>query len=174
MNKKLLSALVGLAFATPLYFGEDVSANSGFTGCFGKAGLAEGTNAATIKTNAPNGAGTDFAIHGIAYEKADTDNIAMTALAVQAADTKCLYLVQIDKDGTVSLKKGVERLTTDVAAGKALQWPTPDANCCPIGGIKVVTVAVTFTSGTTDMSAAGVTCTCFDFMGGMPSYPQTS
>lgn len=152
-------------------FGEDVLANSGLTGCVTKAGLAEGTNAATIKTAAPNGAGTDYAIHGLGYHKADTDNIAMTALAVQAADTKCLYLVQIDSAGTVSMKKGEEKLTTDVSTGKALQWPMPDADKCPIAGIEITTVAVTFTSGTTDLSAAGITAVYFDFIGGMPTKP---
>lgn len=147
----------------------------GATACFSKAGLAEGTNAATIKTAAPNGAGTDYAIDGLAYEKADTDNIAMTALAVQAADTKCLYLVQIDSAGTVSLVKGDEVLTTDLTNGtKVLQWPRPAAAKCPIGAIKVATVAVTFTSGTTDLSAAGITATYYDFAGGMPAAPLTS
>lgn len=136
----------------------------GGTLCLAKAGLAEGTNANTIKTAAPNGAGTDFAIDGLMYHKADTDNIAMTALAVQADLTSCLYLVQIDSGGTVSLKKGTERLTADVANDEfLLEWPRPDASNCPIGGIKVVTSGGTFTSGTTDLSDAAVTDTYYDF-----------
>jgi hypothetical protein len=147
----------------------------GATECYSKAGLAEGTNAATIKTAAPNGAGTDYAINGLAYHHADTDNIAMNALAIQADLTTCLYLVQITSAGVVSLKKGVEVLTADLAAGnKVLHWPLPDANNCPIGAIKVATSATTFTSGTTDLSAAGVTATYYDFGGGMPDAPLTS
>lgn len=148
---------------------------AGRTACFSKAGLAEGTNAATIKTNAPNGAGTDFSIHGIGYHKADTDNIAVTAHAQQAALTKCLYLVQIDSAGTVSTKKGDEWLTTEVTAGKALQWPDPDANKCPLGGYKVVLAnAATYTNGTTDHSATDVTVTYYDFLGGIPDAVITS
>ena len=148
---------------------------AGQTACFAKAGLAEGTNAATIKTAAPNGAGTDYSIAGIGYHKADTDNIAVTAHAAQAADTKCLYLVQIDSAGTVSTKKGDEVLTTDLTAGnKVLHWPKPDDSKCPIGAYKVATVAVTYTNGTTDLSAAGITATYYDFAGGMPLAPLTS
>lgn len=144
--------------------------------CFSKAGLAEGTNSATIKTAAPNGAGTDFAIDGLAYHKADTDNISVTAHAAQAALTKCLYLVQIDSDGTVSTKKGTEQLTTDLTNGKqVLHWPKPDASKCPIGGYKVALAnAATYTNGTTDHSASDVTVTYYDFAGGMPNRPLQS
>lgn len=161
------------AFLRPS-FGADGGGNAGRTACYSSAGLAEGTNAGTIKIVAPNGAGVDFAINGLAYHKADTDNIAVTAHAAQAADTKCLYLAQLDSAGTLSTKKGDEVLTTDVTNGRGLQWPQPDANKCPIGGYRVVTVAVTFTNGTTDFSAAGVTVTCFNFAGGMPNQPLTS
>lgn len=142
----------------------------GATECFSKAGLAEGTNSATIKTAAPNGAGTDYSINAYAYHKADTDNIAVTAHAVQAVLTKCLYLVQIDLDGTVSTKKGNEELATDLTAGsKALHWPEPDAARCAIGGYKVALASsATFTNGTTDHSAANVTVTYYDFAGGLP------
>lgn len=136
----------------------------GGTLCLSKAGLAEGTNANTIKTAAPNGAGIDFCIDGLMYHKADTDNIAMTALAAQADLTSCLYLVQITSGGTVSIKKGTERLTADVANDEyLLEWPQPDASNCPIGGFKVVTSGGTFTSGTTDLSDGAVTDTYYDF-----------
>lgn len=144
------------------------------TGSFGKAGLAEGTNAATIKTNAPNGAGIDFAIKGIGYHKADTDNIAMTALALQAADTNCMYGVMIDSSGTVSLTKGNEVLTTKLGLSDSLQAPPITDNTCPIGFMKIATVAVTFTSGTTDLSASGVTATFYDLLGGIWERPQVS
>lgn len=174
MKLKTLALLIGALPYMPS-FGADAMADRGRTACLSSAGLAEGTNAATIKTAAPNGAGTDFAIDGIAYHKADTDNIAVTAHAAQAADTKCLYLVQIDSAGTVSTKKGDEVLTVDLTNGKtALHWPTPDADKCAIGAYKVATVAVTFTNGTTDHSAAGVTVTYYNFGAGMPQAPLTS
>lgn len=147
----------------------------GFTGALSSAGLAEGTNAATIKTAAPNGAGTDFGINGLAYHYADTDNIAVTAHSAQAADTKCLYLVQVNSSGTISTVKGTEQLTTDLTAGKkVLVWPRPEANKAALGGYKVATVAVTFTNGTTDHSAAGVTVTYYNFAAGLPPAPLTS
>jgi hypothetical protein len=147
----------------------------GATECFAKAGLAEGTNANTIKINAPNGAGIDFSINGVAYHKADTDNIAITAAAVQADLTKCLYLVQIDSDGTVSTVKGTEELTADLVSGKrVLHWPEPAANKCPIGAVKVENIAGTFTAGSTDLGAGTVTDTYYDFAGGMPVAPLTA
>lgn len=156
-------------------FGSDTLALSGQTSCFAKAGLAEGTNANTIKIAAPNGAGIDFAIDGIAYHKADTDNIAVTAHTQQAALTSVLYLVQIDSSGTVSTKKGNEEVTADLGVNKALQWPLPDDNKCPVGGYKIATAtATTYTNGSTDHSAAGITATYYDFAGGMPLVPQVA
>lgn len=147
----------------------------GGTLCLSKAGLAEGTNANTIKTAAPNGAGTDYCINGLLYHKADTDNIAMTALAAQAALTTCLYLVQANAAGTISMKKGTEVLNTDLAAGNAvLHWPLPDASNCALGFIKVKCAnAATFTSGTTDLSATDVTATYYDVLVPPPA-PLTS
>lgn len=147
-----------------------IGGSRGAVECYSSAGLAEGTNAATIKTAAPNGAGTDFAINGFAYHKADTDNIAVTAHAAQAALTKCLYLVQIDSAGTISTKKGNEELVTDLANGsKGLHWPLPDDSKVAIGGYKVALAnAATFTNGTTDHSATDVTVSYFNFAGGMP------
>lgn len=156
--------------------GADQKAMAGQTACFSRAGLAEGTNAATIQIAAPNGAGIDYAIDGIAYHKADTDNIAVTAHAVQAVSTKCLYLVQINAAGTVSTKKGTEVLTADLTAGVAvLQWPELDDDNCAIGGYKVETNgSTTFTNGTTDLGAAGITDVYYNFAGGLPLGPLTS
>lgn len=155
--------------------GQDILNNSGLTGCFAKAGLAEGTNANTIKIAAPNGAGIDYVIHGVAYHKADTDNIAVTAHAQQAVSTSCLYLVQINAAGTVSTKKGTEQLTASLGDNLSIQWPNADADSCPIGGYKVATNAsTTFTNGSTDLGAAGITDTYYDFIGGMPLAPQVA
>jgi len=150
--------------------------STGGTACFSKAGLAEGTTSATIKTAAPNGAGTDYAILGLGYHKVDTDNIAVTAHTVQATETTCLYLVQINSSGTVSTKKGDEVSTTELTEGRAvLKWPKPDDSKCPIGGYKVaVATSYTYTNGTTDHSATGMTVTYYDFVGGMPQSPLTA
>lgn len=117
--------------------------------------LIEGTNANTIKITNP----ISFSIAGQLYAKAATDNIAMTALTAQAADTKCMYLVCIDAAGAVSLVKGVEVTT---ASGDSAYLPEQPAAVCVIGAFKIVTVAVTFESGTDDLAKSGVTDTFYD------------
>lgn len=135
----------------------------GGTCCLSKAGLAVGSAGATVDIAAPNGAGIDYAIDGIVYHKADTANNAITAAAVQAALYSCLYLVQIDKDGTVSTVKGTAVLTADVGV-TPLQWPSPSASNCPIGGFRIDCASgYTYTPGTTLNSATGITDTYYDF-----------
>ena len=56
----------------------------GGTLCLSKAGLHKGTTT-TLDIAAPNGAGVDFCIGGKMYHKADTNTIATTACAQQAA-----------------------------------------------------------------------------------------
>jgi hypothetical protein len=120
---------------------------------FGVPGLAEGTNANTLKTAAV----TSYTIAGVNYSKAATDNLAMTACTQQAISTYCLYLVSINSSGTVTTTKGTST-ATDTATLPALP-----ASSAAIGYFKVVTDAShTFTSGTTDLSAAGITATYKD------------
>ena len=131
----------------------------GITMALNSGGLAEGTNANTLQA----AVAFDYAIDGLVYTEAITDNIAMTACATQAALTSCLYLVSINAAGAHTVTKGRDILTADLASGKdALQWPAcPEANC-PWGGFRVATAAATtFTSGTTDLSAAGITDTYY-------------
>jgi len=145
----------------------------GGTFCLSKAGLAEGTNANTIQIAAPNGAGIDFAIAGKLYHKADTDNIAMTALTIQPALYTCLYLVQINVDGTVSMVKGTQILTADVGR-EPLNYPELTAANCPVGVIRIATASgYTFTSGTTDLSATGITATYEDVFA-VPDAPKVA
>jgi hypothetical protein len=146
----------------------------GGTICLSSAGLAEGTNSGTIKIVAPNGAGVDFAINGLLYHKADTDNIAITAATAQADLTTCLYLVTLNASGTLATVKGTEVLTANLTAGThVLDWPAPAANTCPIGAIKVVNSGGTFTAGTTDLGAATVTDTYYNIFA-IPEAPLTS
>jgi hypothetical protein len=123
--------------------------------CLTAAGLAEGTNAATIKTvNTAN-----YSIGGQLYTKAATDNIAITATAQQAISTFCMYLVSINAAGTVVVTKGTE-LGTDIAVLPALP-----ASSAPLGAFKIATDgATTYTGGTTDNGAAGITDTYYDLM----------
>lgn len=148
----------------------------GGTLCLSKAGLAEGTNDATIKTAAPNGAGIDFAINGILYHKADTDNIDPTACAAQADLTTCLYLITLNSSGTLDTIKGTEVLTANLTAGThVLEWPTPAADTCPIGAIKIATSGATFTVGTDDITddISSGTVTFYDLIA-VPPAPLTS
>lgn len=155
--------------------GSNILSRSGATGCMSKAGLAEGTNPATIRIAAPNGAGVDFAIDGLCYHRADADNIAVSAHNQQAVSTTCLYLVQVDGSGTVSTKKGEERLTASLGDNMSVQWPMPDADKCPMGAYKIATNDSTpFTNGTTDIGAAGITATFYDFALAMPNAPVVS
>ncbi len=139
----------------------------GGTMCHSKAGLAIGSGDTTaLDVAAPNGAGIDFAINGILYHLADGADKAVTAQAVQAISTSCMYIVQLNSSGTLSTVKGKEVLTADVTSGKeALTFPQPTEDNCVIGAVRVDTNAsVTFTMGTTAFSAAGITDTYYDYM----------
>ena len=131
-----------------------LSVNGNFQ--FGNPALAEGTNAGTIKTVAA----TVVSINGLMYSKAITDNIAVTACAVQADLTTCMYLVTMETDGDIVVTKGTEQLT---GSGKDLLWPTIPANSAVLGAIKVVTSGATFTAGTTDLGAGTVTDTYYNY-----------
>jgi hypothetical protein len=127
--------------------------------CLVSAGLAEGTNANTIKT----AAAIDYCIDGIIYEKAITDNIAVTAGTTQAVLTTCLYTISVDSAGAVTVTQGDSVLSADLA-DKGLEWPSPPADNCVIGGLKIALAnAATFTPGSTDLGATDVTDTFYDF-----------
>jgi hypothetical protein len=115
---------------------------------YGGAGLAEGTNAHTLKTTYPVG----FEVAGQAYHKAATDNIAMTACAEQADGTTCYYLVTVDAAGTVTTTKGTATALPEAPDSEAI-----------LGAFKIVTDGAAFTSGTTDLGAATVTDTYANF-----------
>lgn len=78
--------------------------------------IEEGTNDATIKTTSGNGlTATPYMIDGCYYTKATTDNVTATACAEQAVNTRCRYLISIDKAGTITTTKGTE--VTSVTTG---------------------------------------------------------
>lgn len=143
----------------------------GGTFCLSKAGLGKGTTGKQIAIASPNGAGVDYAIGGILYHKADAASAAIPAAGEQAADTTCLYLVCLDSAGALGTAKGKDVKNTDIAnnAG-AIHYPAVPAGGCAIGAIKIKTVAVTFTAGTTAFDAAGVTATFSDLFA-VPAAP---
>ena len=149
----------------------------GGTGCLNKAGLGIGSTPAELSIAAPNGAGVDYMIDGYAYHLADDGTVVMTAMAVQAVSTSCLYLVMLDSSGTLSTVKGTERLTVDITSGKyPLEWPQVNAvTKAAIGAFRVDTDgSTTFTGATTDLDDGGVTDTYYDFGIGVPDNPITS
>jgi hypothetical protein len=152
--------------------GNSIAALSGATACLAKAGLKIGSTATEVATAAPNGAGLDFCIDGIAYYKVDDATATLTAAAQQGLLTSCLYLVSVDSSAVISSVKGKEEVTTELGDNLSLQWPQPLADTCPIGGFKIALVsAATFTCGTTDLDASDVTATYYDFSLGIPNTP---
>lgn len=145
--------------------------------CMVKAGLAIGDGAKTgVAIAAPIGAGIDYCIDGILYNKADAaTNLPFTAAAIQPVLTKCLYLVCVDAAGAVTTVKGTAVLTAALTAGTAvLQWPDLPANKAPIGAVKIALASTaTFTAGTTALDATNVTATYYDLFC-LPSAALTS
>lgn len=148
--------------------------NRGGTQCFSSAGLAIGGTASKAKIAAPNGAGVYYAINGLFYHKADTDDCILFTGLTQADLTTCLYLVCLSTAGAVTVVQGTAVLTAALTAGTAvLHWPTPTVNTCPIGAIKIATNGGAFTGATTELSAATITDTYYNLTL-VPSAPLTA
>jgi len=131
--------------------------NSGYASLTA-AGLAEGTNAATFKT-----ANTlTFTNNGVFKSKAATDNLAFSSGHTALGNSQaCLFGVWVNASGTVSTSQG-----PIVAAGDPCPVPgAPASGLTLVGLIKVTTSSsATFTAGTTDLGAAGVTDVYYDCM----------
>lgn len=115
------------------------------------AGLAMGGTAAHMKTVNT----CEVVLNGIFYECAVNSDIELSS-TVQAADTTCYYLIcykPSTADFNVTKGKDGDTNLYNIA--------TP-ALSVPIGYVKVVTVAVTFTMDTDDFNASGVTSTFYD------------
>jgi len=138
-------------------------ANSGYLSLTA-AGVAEGTNANTFKTTNT----LTFTSNGVFKSKAATDNLTFTAGTALAASQACLFAVWITSGGTVSTSQG-----PIVAAGDPCPVPGQvTAGTTLVGLIKVTTSsAVTFTPGSTDLSASGITAAFSDCMD-MPGTAQ--
>nr|BDD47848.1 hypothetical protein 21 [Burkholderiaceae bacterium] len=135
--------------------------NGGFES-LSAAGLAEGTNANTFKTTAT----LVYTSDGVFKSKGATDNIPFSAgHTQQAASTTCLYGVFIDAAGNITTSQG-----PIVPSGDQKPFPTaPAANLTCLGLIQVTTNgSTTFTAGSTDLGAGGVTDAFFD-VSRMPS-----
>lgn len=138
-------------------------ANSGYLSLTA-AGLAEGTNSATFKTTNT----LAFTNNGVFKSKGATDNLVFSTGTALAASQACLFGVWIDGSGNVTTTQG-----PIVAAGDPCPVPSQTtAGVTLVGLIKVTTSsAATFTPGTTDLSASGITDAFFDCMD-MPGSAQ--
>jgi len=146
----------------------------GGTLCLSKAGLAIGGTAQKVKIAAPNGAGVDYCINGLAYHKADADDVFTLSGDNVDDGYSCIFLMCLNSSGTASIVQGTSVLTADITSGKnALRWPQPTANTCAIGAVRVDTDGADFVPGTTALSAAEVTDTYYDFFA-VPDTPITS
>jgi hypothetical protein len=136
----------------------------GGTLCLSKAGLAIGGTATKVKTAAPNGAGIDYCIEGILYHKTDADDVFTLSGDALAASKMCLFLLGLNSSGTMTVVQGDTYSTSDIENGlKTIQWPKMTEGYCPIGAVLVETAAgYTFTPGTTNLSATGITDTYID------------
>ncbi len=145
----------------------------GGTVSLGKAGLAVGSNTAKAKILVPGSiAGMFFAIKGLIYYVASTDDAVVLTGSAQTALYTNLYLVCISATNVITVVQGTQVLTADLTAGKSvLEWPEPTANTCPIGAIKVAATS-TFTPGTTALGT-GNTPTYYDFFA-VPDTPITA
>ena len=138
-------------------------ANSGYLSLTA-AGLAEGTNSATFKTTNT----LAFTNNGVFKSKGATDNLVFSVGTALGNSQACLFGVWIDGSGNVSTTQG-----PIVAAGDPCPVPSQTtAGVTLVGLIKVTTSsAATFTPGTTDLSASGITDVFFDCMD-MPGSAQ--
>lgn len=129
-------------------------ANGGYLS-FTSAGLAEGTNAATFKT-----ANTlTYTANGVFASKGATDNLTFSsgARAVPAASA-CLFAVWIDAAGNITTTQG-----PIVGSTEDCPVPVTVGGLSLVGLIRVVTDgSTTFTAGTTDLGASGVTDTYYN------------
>jgi len=134
----------------------------GGTFCLSKAGLAIGGTTTKVKTAAPNGAGVDFAIGGKIYHKVDTDDVWTLSGTDITALYSCIFVLGLDKDGTMHIAQGSQVLTASVTAGTPLVFPESDSDVCPIGYIRIDAGASAFTPGTTALTGGTVTVTYVD------------
>lgn len=123
----------------------------------------EGTNANTFKTTQA----VSYNIDGFGYYKAATDNLAFSGGHTALGNSqRCAFFVCLDSAGNVTTLQST--IVTPSPSGDqraAAEIPNPSGKVV-IGALVVTTgAAATFTAGATDLSAAGVTFTKYNFVG---------
>lgn len=144
---------------------------AGKTLCLSQGGVAVGSTATKVKSAASNGAGIDYAIDGLLYHKADTDDLwtlSGTALVGSTTNTgqACIFGLLLDTSGTATIVQGDIKNLSDVNGGNAvIPFPVTPVSKCMVGAVLVATNSdTTFTPGTTSLAASGVTDTYFNFI----------
>ena len=127
------------------------------------AGCDEGTNVNTIKTSNP----CNYTINGLGHLKAATDNLPFSAGHTALGNNqRCAFFFCVDAAGNVTTLQS--KIVTPSPAGDqrdAAEIPNPSDRVV-LGGLVVTTGAAgVFTPNATDLSAAGVTYTRFNFCG---------
>jgi hypothetical protein len=169
---------------------DNLSQTQGATLAFNSGALAEGTNANTIQI----AAAIAYALDGRFYSKAITDNIAISysgATVYQAAaggiqavngaftggvnGSTRIYSIFLDAAGAVSILPGQIVDSAELAAGRvALPFADAPRGVCPIGALRIaLTAGTTFTPGSVDLSATGVTATFYN-LADIPASPLTA
>lgn len=122
----------------------------------GPAGIVAGTTTGTVKV----ATAFNYAINGVYYTKAITDNIAISG-AVQGAGTTAWYVLSINSSGTVTTTKGADGVTSTL--------PQAPANQAVFALMKITTDSShSFTPGTTGTGATGITTVFYNVMGAVP------
>lgn len=115
------------------------------TRAFSSGALAIGGTKTKVKV----AAAIQFCIDNINYVKAITDDVfTHTDVTVQAANTTKYYLLTLDSSGNGTITQGTSTALPDCPASQ-----------CPVGYLKIVTAATTFTPATDDHDKAAVTVT---------------
>lgn len=129
-------------------------ANGGYLS-LAAAGLAEGTNSGKFKTVNT----VAYTADGVFKSLSGTDNLSFsTGHKALAASQACLFAAWVDAAGNVTTTQG-----PIVVAGEDCPVPATVGGVALLGLIKVTTDgSTTFTPGTTDLGASGVTDAYYD------------
>lgn len=167
---------------------DNLTLSQGGSFAFNSGALAEGTNNATIQI----AAAINFTIDGVFKSKAITDNIAIAytgqsgvyslqntysngSFVGGANGSTRLYCIFLDAAGAVTIEPGQVVDTAALAAGTvSLQFADAKRNKACIGALRVAaTAGTTFTPGTTDLSASGITASFLN-LSCVPGEPLTA
>lgn len=126
------------------------------------AGVDEGTNANTFKTTYA----TSYTVDGVGCYKAATDNLAFSAGHTALGNSqRCAFFVCLDNVGNVTTLQST--IVTPSPTGDqraAAEIPNPTGKTVISALVVTTGSSATFTPGSTDLSAAGVTFTKYNFV----------